>query len=155
MRKYKILEIQSVSDIITNSSSEVFVINSNNDALKELINSLNENDSYYFTYFETENDVKQFLLKNCNDYDCLSEIDGFIECNVLHNIFYHSGLSIKDLEKKGISLEKVVDLFFPFYKDLIGKIVLSFEDDCRYASWIDDMISLARNNNLIEFFDRV
>ena len=43
MKKYKFLDIQSVSDIITNSSSEVFVINSNNDALKELIEKLNIN----------------------------------------------------------------------------------------------------------------
>jgi hypothetical protein len=155
MKKYKILDIQSVSDIITNSSSEVFVINSNNDALKELIQKLNINDSYYLTFFETEDDVKKFLLDECHNYDCLSELDGFIDCNVLRHIFYDSSLSIKDIENKGISLEKVIDLFFPFYQHLVGRIILSFEDDCGYPSWIDDIVHLSRNNNLIEFFDRV
>jgi hypothetical protein len=155
MKKYKILDIQSVSDIITNSSSEVFVINSNNDALKELIQKLNINDSYYITFFETEDDVKKFLLEECHNYDCLSELDGFIDCNVLRHIFYDSNLSIKDIENKGISLEKVIDLFFPFYQHLVGRIILSFEDDCGYPSWIDDIVYLSRNNNLIEFTDRI
>lgn len=155
MKKYKILDIQSVSDIITNSSSEVFVINSNNDALKELIQKLNINDSCYLTFFETEDDVKKFLLDECHNYDCLSELEGFINCNVLRHIFYGSDLSIKDIENKGISLEKVIDLFFPFYQHLVGRIILSFEDDWGYPSWIDDIVHLSRNNNLIEFFDRV
>ena len=155
MKKYKVLDIQSVSDIITNSSSEVFVINSNNDALKELIKKLNINDSYYLTFFETEDDVKKFLLDECRNYNCLSEIDGFIDCNVLRHIFVDSSLLIKDIEKKGISLEKVIDLFFPFYQHLVGRIILSFEDNGFYPSWIDDIVHLSRNNNLIEFFDRV
>jgi hypothetical protein len=155
MKKYKFLDIQSISDIITNSSSEVFVINSNNDALKELIKKLNINDSYYLRFFETEDDVKKFLLDECYNYNCLSELDGFIDCNVLRHILYDSNLSIKDIEKKGISLEKVIDLFFPFYQHLVGRIILSFEDSYDWPSWIDDIVNFSRNNNLIEFSDRV
>ena len=143
MKKYKFLDIQSVSDIITNSSSEVFVINSNNDALKEkLIQKLNINDSYYITFLKPKMMLKNFLLEECHNYDCLSELDGFIDCNVLRHIFYDSSLSIKDIENKGISLEKVIDLFFPILSTFSWPgILLSFEDDCGYPSWIDDIVS--------------
>jgi hypothetical protein len=49
----------------------------------------------------------------------------------------------------------VIDLFFPFYQHLVGRIILSFEDDCGYPSWIDDIVYLSRSNNLIEFTDRI
>jgi hypothetical protein len=155
MKRCKILNIQSVSDIITNSSSEVFVINAENSAVKEFINTIGERDkSYYLDIFETEDDVKKFLVNNIFHYDVLSDIDGFIEKNVLKTIAdYHYPLS--NLEEKGVSIEKMVEIFLPLYSCLVGKVVLNFEDDCGYPSWIDDIISFSRKNNLIEFSDRV
>lgn len=155
MKRCKILNIQSVSDIITNSSSEVFVINAENSAVKEFINTIGERDkSYYLDILETEDDVKKFLINNIFHYDVLSDIDGFIKKNVLKTIAdYHYPLS--NLEEKGVSIEKMVEIFLPLYSCLVGKVVLNFEDDCGYPSWIDDIVHLARNNNLIEFFDRV
>ena len=48
-----LVPIQSSSDIITNSSSEVFIINSNNDSIKELISKIKVvnnciHDIFYF-----------------------------------------------------------------------------------------------------------
>lgn len=151
--KNKILSIQSISDIITNSSTEVFVINANNDAVIELINSIDKkNASYYLNVLKTEDDVKKYLIETIKTYGIIDDIDGFIGCNVLNTIADY--YSFKKLEKEGVELEKIVDVFFPLYKCLVGHIVLSFEDDGGYPEWINDLTALARNNNLISFFDR-
>ena len=157
MKKRFLLKIQSLSDIITNSSSEVFVMNSNNDALKELIEKIGNKSDYYLYQLTTEDDVKNFLIDLCvNESYFFEYIDGFIDNNILKNIFYDSwNVDTKMFIDNGISIENIVNLFFPLYKELVGKVILQFNDDCSYPDWINDLLKFAYNNNLIEFEDRV
>lgn len=148
-----IVNIQSISDIITNSSSEVFVINYENDAIKELIEAIGERDkSYYLDIFKTEDDVKKFLVNNIHHYDVLNDLNGFIDNNVLITILdYYPSILLEE----GVNIEKIVEAYLPYYSYLVGKVVLKFEDDCTYPSWIDDLITFSKKNNLIEFKGRV
>lgn len=157
MERLKILNIQSISDIITNSSSEVFVMNSNNDALKELIEKIGNESDYYLYQLTTEDDVKNFLIDLCVNRTYFFEyIDGFIDNNILKNIFYDSWNDYtKIFIDNGISIESIVNLFFPLYKNLVGKVILKFDDDCSFPDWIKDLLNFAYNNKLIEFEDRV
>ena len=155
MRKLTIIPIQSFSDIITNSSSEVFVINSDNQVIQEMINALSDIEKNDIFWLKTENEVKQFLIKGCTgEYD-LDELNGFIGNNILYDIIYHSSCSERDLKKHGITFEHLIDLFFPFYKDLVGKIIISYADNWGIPTSLDILISTARTNNLIEFTDRI
>lgn len=155
MKHIKIISVQSVSDIITNSSSEVFVINSNNQVIQEMINALTEKEKSDIIWLKTKDDVKDFLYKGCTGEYNLDDLNGFIDNNILYDIIYRGSCSVRDLEKHDIKFEDIVELFFPFYKDLVGKIILIYADNWGRPTLIDTLISTARTNNLIEFFDRI
>ena len=77
--KVRLISIQSSSDIITNSSSEVFIINTNNGSIKELISKIKtvNNCIHDIFYFENEDTLISFLNENFFNYDvitCLSEV---------------------------------------------------------------------------------
>lgn len=152
-----IVDVQSVSDIITNSSSEVFIINSNNNSLIELIEGLGCNTDYYITMLTTDDDVKNFLIDICvNRPYYLDYIDGYISHNILKNIFVDSwDFNTETCIENGISVEKLIETFFPFYKELTGKMILKFDDECYYPEWVNTIINFSHNNNIIVFEDRV
>lgn len=155
MRRVAIIPIQSFSDIITNSSSEVFIINSDNQVIEKMINDLTDKEKDDVIFLKTEDDVKRFLIEACTGKYDLDDLQGFIGNNVLYDIIYHSGYSVTELEEYGITFEKVVDLFLPLYKGLVGKIILIYEDNWGRPTFLDTLISTARTNNLIEFTDRI
>ena len=70
MKKKILFDIQSQSDIITNSSTEVFILNNENGAIEELMNELLPSCKHWVDVFKTEEDVKEYLLENFNDYYC-------------------------------------------------------------------------------------
>lgn len=150
----KIVNIQSVSDIITNSSTEVFVMNSNTDAFKELMGQFMNPVGEYMEVFTTESDVKQYLIEHFWDYyDTLDMFDGFIDVNpikVLASELYY------DKEKfiKNINIETLVNALFPAYQDLVGKAILTFEDNCYYPDEIDMFLKGANDANIIEYSNR-
>ena len=150
----KIVNIQSVSDIITNSSTEVFVMNSNTDAFKELMEQFMNPVGEYMEVFSTESDVKQYLIKHFWDcYDTLDMFDGFIDVNpikVLASELYFD----KEKFVKNINIEALVNALFPAYQDLVGKAILTFEDDCYYPDAINMFLKGANDANIIEYSDR-
>lgn len=80
--KFKVLKIQSVSDIITNSSSEVFMTYDEDSFknIKELVNailSLNTNNQYTFDdLFTVEASFdKEDLLEHYPEYEDLNDIE--------------------------------------------------------------------------------
>lgn len=150
----KIVNIQSVSDIITNSSTEVFVMNSNTDAFKELMGQFMNSVGEYMEVFSTENDVKQYLIEHFWDcYDTLDIFDGFIDVNpikVLASELYFD----KEKFVKNINIETLVNALFPAYQDLVGKAILTFADDCYYPDAINMFLKGANDANIIEYSDR-
>lgn len=152
--RHKIINIQSISDIITNSSSEVFVMNANNDAFKEIMNELSSKINAYVRIFETENDVKEFLTENLLEYDVFEDLNeylGFNPLGVIQNELYYYKHELVDC---GIVIEDIVSVFLPAYKRLIGKAVLTFADDCYYPEDINTLIGFAHKNDLIEHNSR-
>ena len=150
----KIINIQSVSDIITNSSTEVFVMNSNTDSFKELMGQFMNPVGQYMEVFPTENDVKQYLIEHFWDcYDSLEIFDDFIDVNpikLLASELYFD----KEKFVKTINIETLVNALFPAYQDLVGKAILTFEDDCYYPDAIDMFIKGAKDAKIIEYSGR-
>lgn len=147
-----IIPIQSISDIITNSSSEVFVINANNDSIIELINALNDTDKSFCRYLKTTEDVKEFLIEliECNT---LSDLSEYLSTNLLYTLFYD--YSIKDLKKLGIDINKVLDTFMPAYEKLLGKLIIEVDDYWETSDFIQDIIGMSKQLKLIEYRQRV
>lgn len=150
----KIVNIQSVSDIITNSSTEVFVMNSNTDSFKELMGQFMKPVGQYMEVFPTENDVKQYLIEHFWDcYDSLEIFDDFIAVNpikLLASELYFD----KEKFVKTINIETLVNALFPAYQDLVGKAILTFETDCYYPDAIDMFIKGAKDAKIIEYSGR-
>lgn len=92
-----LIKVQSVSDIITNSSSEVFVSESS----EELINALNELGIGYDCY-ETEEQVREALEMGWYNFDEL------VPLNIYRDIYYY----IDELRKY-----KTDDEIWDFIKD--------------------------------------
>ena len=109
--------VQSFSDIITNSSSEVFVSESS----KELINALNELGIKY-DCFETEEQLRAALESGWYDFDEL------VPLNIYRDIYYY----IDELRKYKTD-DEIWDFIKPFYTDLIGKIIVDVDRDYLYT----------------------
>ena len=130
----KVLIVQSVSDLITNSSSEVFLFE-NSDALKDFF----DNNEFYGgqdVRFETIDQVKEFVKEN-NYLEALDTLTEWIgsdwECVVA-----------------GLENHKTFDEIFEFYKfkfeGLVGKTMVDIDNN--YSSeLISKMLCYERENN--------
>lgn len=155
MIKKILFDIQSQSDIITNSSTEVFLLSNENGAVEELITAFLPNCHRWVTVFRTEEDVKNYLVEHFNSYD--EEISSLSEC-----LEFNPLLTINDswnfdpvlMEKYGFTPEKIVDFFFEPYRELVGKAMLSFADDCGVPEEIWTFVHMARQKKIVEGFWR-
>ena len=109
--------IQSFSNIITNSSSEVFVSESS----EELLNALKELGIGYDCY-ETEEQLREALESGWYDFDEL------VPLNIYRDIYYY----IDELRKHKTD-DEIWDFIKPFYIDLIGKIIIEVDRDYLYT----------------------
>lgn len=112
------VDIQSVNDIITNSSSEVFLTDS-----KSKIELLDKAGIEYIK-FDTEEDIKNYVLSEDNYY--LAELDEIVERNPLGDYFF-----IKDLLKYHTENE-IWEFYKPFYLVLLGKAYVNVDRDYYY-----------------------
>ena len=108
--------IQSFSNIITNSSSEVFVSESS----EELLNALKELGIEY-DCFETEEQLRKAVESDWYDFDEL------VSLNIYRDIYY-----IDELRKYKTD-DEIWDFIKPFYTDLIGKIIIEVDRDYLYT----------------------
>lgn len=112
------VDIQSVNDIITNSSSEVFLTDS-----KSKIELLDKAGIEYIK-FDTEEDIKNYVLSEDNYY--LAELDEIVERNPLGDYFL-----IKDLLKYHTE-DEIWEFYKPFYLVLLGKAYVNVDRDYYY-----------------------
>lgn len=112
------VNIQSVNDIITNSSSEVFLTDS-----KSKIELLDKAGIEYIK-FDTEGDIKNYVLSEDNYY--LAELDEIVERNPLGDYFL-----IKDLLKYHTE-DEIWEFYKPFYLVLLGKAYVNVDRDYYY-----------------------
>lgn len=153
--KAKLISIQNMSDIITNSSSEVFIINSNNDSIKELISKIKSvnNCIHDIFYFENEDILISFLNENFFNYDIITSLSEALDWNPIMELTYGTMHGKEDYIKYDLNINEIVHTLLPVYRTLIGKIMIIVNNHYEMTSDIEDIISNAKKNNLIEYFD--
>ena len=126
-----LIKIQSISDVITNSSTEVFLLKNDN-AFKEFNDTLKLLKADYI--FDSEKGLKEYLSDAYNDvcykYDYLSS---FLDSNPLAN--YDFVNIVKNELKK--SFDKTWDFVKSCYLPLLGYAVITVEDN-----YLSDLQSL-------------
>ena len=119
-----LIKIQSISDVITNSSTEVFLLKNDN-AFKEFNDTLKLLKADYI--FDSEKGLKEYLSDAYNDvcykYDYLSS---FLDSNPLAN--YDFVNIVKNELKK--TFDETWEFVKSCYLPLIGYAIFMVEDDC-------------------------
>lgn len=148
--KKKLILIQSCSDIITNSSSEVFVMKAN-DTFDAMYNELSERERSDFDLIRTEEDLKQFLTSQLDNWYDMEDWDELVEFNPLKILASDFSYFRDEFAKIGVTSEKLVELCLPAYRGLIGKAILVGEDNYVWHSeTVKNFIHEASKNDLIE-----
>ena len=109
--------IQSFSDIITNSSSEVFISAPN----EELMNIIKEWGIWYKCY-TTEEELRKAVEEDPWDFDEITT----------YNPYYNYGLMEELREMK--SSDSIWEFFKQFYTGLLGKIIVDVDRDYLYTN---------------------
>ena len=107
--------VQSFSDIITNSSSEVFVSSSSD----ELLQALKELNIDYDCY-HNEEELRKAVEENSWDFDEIVEFNPYREW------------WFDDIKSRK-TCDELWDFFKIFYIDLIGKIIIDVDRDYLYT----------------------
>lgn len=119
----QLIKIKSVTDVITNSSTEVFLLKNTN-AFKELNDSLEWLKADYI--FDSEEGLKEYLSDAyngvCYKYDYLSSV---LDSNPLAN--YDFVNIVKDELKK--SFDETWEFVKSCYLPLIGYVLFTIEDN--------------------------
>jgi hypothetical protein len=109
--------IQSFSDIITNSSSEVFISAPNEELMKIL-----KDWGIWHKCYNTEEELRKAVENTPYDFDEITS-----SCNPYYNF-----TMIEDL-KEIKSADEIWEFFKSFYIDLIGKIIVDVDRDYLYT----------------------
>ena len=109
--------IQSFSDIITNSSSEVFISAPNEELMKIL-----EDWGIRYKCYTTEEELRKAVEEDPYDFD---------EITSSYNPYYNFTM-IEDL-KEVKNDDEIWEFFKSFYMDLIGKIIVDVDRDYLYT----------------------
>lgn len=127
----QLIKIKSVTDVITNSSTEVFLLK-NDDAFKEFNNSLESLKADYI--FDSEERLKEYFSdaynSACYEYDYLSS---FLDSNPLAN--YDFVNIVKNELKK--PFDETWEFVKSCYLPLIGYALFTIEDN-----YLSDLQSL-------------
>jgi hypothetical protein len=108
--------IQSFSDIITNSSSEVFISAPN----EELMNIIKEWGIWYRCY-TTEEELRKAVEEDPWDFDEITT----------YNPYYNYNLMEELREMK--SSDSIWEFFKQFYTGLLGKVIVDVDRDYLYT----------------------
>lgn len=106
--------IQSFSDIITNSSSEVFVFSKNDDIIEAL--TIMEID---YVYYENEQSLRKAVEENAWGFDCICSVNPYREW------------WMEDIRTEKTS-DEIWEFFKSFYTHLIGKVIVDVDRDYLY-----------------------
>ena len=118
--------VQSFSDIITNSSSEVFVSTSSD----ELLQALKELNIDYDCY-HNEEELRKAVEENSWDFDEIVEFNPYREW------------WFDDIKSRK-TCDELWDFFKVFYMDLIGKIIIDVDRDYLYTQVEKHSINLLK-----------
>ena len=121
--------IQSFSDIITNSSSEVFVSYPNEELLKIL-----EDWGIWYKCYNTEEELRKAVEEDPWNFDEITT----------YNPYYNYSLMEELREMK--SADSIWEFFKQFYIGLLGKIIVDVDRDYLYTK---------QSNTGVKIFDYV
>lgn len=120
----KLIKIKSVTDVITNSSTEVFLLK-NDEAFKEFNNSLQLLNADYI--LDNEESLKTYL-SDCykGDEYAYQYLSSFLDANPLAD--YEFIMMVRDTLKK--TFDETWEFVKSCYLPLIGYAIFMVEDDC-------------------------
>ena len=118
--------VQSFSDIITNSSSEVFVSEKSEALIKAL-----ETMGIGYDYYETEEQLRRAVESAPYEFDEL------VDFNIYRDVIYYL-----DEFHKTKTDDEIWDFFKVFYIDLVGKVIVEVDRDYLYRQEKNHNINL-------------
>ena len=118
--KSQALVIQSISDLITNSSSEVFLFETN-DALRSFFKE-NKFFGGIATTFDTIEDVKKFVMEQSYEVEVLDLLSVVKYTGCDWGCLYDS---IKDYKTP----DEIFDFFKFKFEDLVGKTIVQIDNN--------------------------
>lgn len=136
------MKIKSIIDVITNSSTEVFLMKRDKKYFK-LLKKYGVKDN--FLHVDSEQELKELILlgiKKCEEsnnqwddiyWDICTFMDDVLdlsEWGSYGDTFLHQLGFWKALREAGRTDEEIIDFFMPVFKPLIGVSYFSFQDDC-------------------------
>lgn len=134
-----VIRIKSVSDVITNSSTEVFV-NKVDDKFKEVVSKLGY---LSFDYINTEEDLKE-IIRSCinNDYRSYGFLQNIFEADFFkcdydgYDVVNNLRFTIEELKHDNV--DEIYEWYKPLFEQLIGYAYLMVEDNnISHAEFID------------------
>lgn len=120
-----LIPIQSFSDIITNSSSEVYISEKN----ERLLKTLNNYGIYYYDF--TDESVLRDFVENQ-----FYELYDVVEYNP------YADYDLRDGFKTHYTEDQMWEILKPFYKQLIGKIYINIDRDYLYELEVEKNINI-------------
>jgi len=123
------LVIQSISDLITNSSSEVFLFNTSDD-LKKFFKETQTGGNVI--HFDTIEDVKRMMDKD-HEWEC----EGIFECGLVNTPSYWPTIT-SNLEKYK-TYDEIFDFFKYAFEPLVGKTLVTIDNN-----WSCEMLDSLR-----------
>lgn len=108
--------IQSFSDIITNSSSEVFISAPNEELLKIL-----EDWGIWYKCYNTEEELRKAVEENPWDFDEITTYNPYCNYNLMEDL------------RKMKSSDSIWEFFKQFYIGLLGRIIVDVDRDYLYT----------------------
>lgn len=117
--------IQSFSDIITNSSSEVFISAPNEELMKIL-----EDWGIWYKCYTTEEELRKAVEEDPWDFDEITT----------YNPYYNYNLMEELREMK--SSDSIWEFFKQFYTGLLGKVIVDVDRDYLYRKQYDTGINI-------------
>mgnify|MGYP003292355623 CR=1 FL=1 len=106
--------IQSFSDIITNSSSEVFVFSKKDDLIEALTTMKID-----YVYYENEQSLRKAVKENAWGFDYICSVNPYREW------------WMEDIKTEKTS-DEIWEFFKSFYTHLIGKVIVDVDRDYLY-----------------------
>lgn len=117
--------IQSFSDIITNSSSEVFISAPNEELMKIL-----EDWGIWYKCYTTEEELRKAVEEDPWDFDEITT----------YNPYYNYNLMEELREMK--SSDSIWEFFKQFYTGLLGKVIVDVDRDYLYRKQYNNNIDI-------------
>lgn len=120
-----LIPIQTFSDIITNSSSEVYISEKN----EKLIKTLKANGIYYYDF--TDEAVLRDFVENQ-----FYELYDVVEYNP------YADFDLRDGFRKHYTEDQMWEILKPFYKQLFGKVYINIDRDYLFELEVNKGINI-------------